>query len=486
MKRAPVFCAAFILVVVSLCGAARTFAQDVPQQEPQPPQQQQPQPKPAGRDYEPSLGDDPNSDVQSPDALRPDTAPLTGVIVPGVGTQEMRHSYWVPGFQYGNFIRSTTQLQPTVTDWNTTSFVAGNVSLLEAWNRAQLTINYSGGGTFSTDKFLGNSYYHQLGLIQAFNWRRWQLSFIDQFSYLPQSQFGFGAASTIATPGVGGSLGPSLPGLQTSYQPSQSIFAALGSRYSNSVTSQIVYEISPRGSVNFSGSYGILRFVESGNIDSNDSIFSGGYNYQLSKKDTIGLVYRYSDYRYEGQPQAIQDHVANIAYGRKITGRLALQLFGGPERTNFRLHTLGFTDRTSGSGGANLTYALSRTSFGVSYNHGVSGGSGVFTGSSSDTVQGSLSRQLSRVWHGNISFGYSRNSALTSGAAAAVAPTFNSYFAGAGVDRPLGRTANLSVGYTAYVQDLSEPGCTSATCTSYVQHQVSVSFQWHTRPLVLR
>jgi hypothetical protein len=487
MKRATVSCAAFILVMVSLCGAVRTLAQDAPQQEPQvtPPQQTPAQPKPAGRDYQP-FGDDVNSDVQSPDALRPDSAPLTGVIVPGVGTQEMRHSYWVPGFQYGNFIRSSTQNQPTVTDWNTTSFVAGNVSLLEAWSHSQLTINYSGGATFSTDKFLGNSYYHQLGLVQAFNWRRWQLSFIDQFSYLPQTQFGFGAASTIATPGVGGSLGASLPGLQMNYQPSQSIFAALGSRYSNSTTSEIVYNVSPRGSVTLSGSYGILRFVESGNIDSNDSIFSAGYDYKLSKKDTIGVLYRFSGFRYLGQPQAIEDHVAQIAYGRKITGRLALQLFAGPERTNFRLHTLGFTDRTSGAGGATLTYALSRTNFSVNYNHGVSGGSGVFTGSNTDIMQGSVSHQLSRLWHGNISFGYSRNSPLTNGTSAVVAPTFNSYFAGAGVDRPLGRTANLSVGYTAYVQDLSQPGCTPTTCTSYVQHQVSVSFQWHTRPLVLR
>jgi hypothetical protein len=165
----------------------------------------------------------------------------------------------MPGFQYGNFVRSGALNQLTSSGWNTTSYVAGNLSLLEAWNRSQLSVNYSGGGSFSTDKSQGNDYYHQLGLIQAFNWKRWQLSFIDQFSYLPQTQFGFGAGTNLVTPGVGGPLGPSLPGLQTNYQPNQSVFTSLGPRYSNSITTQVIYAVSPRGSVTLSGSYGILR-----------------------------------------------------------------------------------------------------------------------------------------------------------------------------------------------------------------------------------
>ena len=149
-------------------------------------------------------------------------------------------------------------------------------------------VNYSGGGTFSNDKTQGDGYFHQLKLAQVFSWRRWPWAFIDDFGYLPQSQFGFGAGSGLAVPGIGGSLGPSSPVLQPNHQPSQPILTAVGSRYSNSITTQIVYHVSPRGSITLAGSYGILRFVEAGNIDSNDSIFSVGYNYALSKKDTIG------------------------------------------------------------------------------------------------------------------------------------------------------------------------------------------------------
>jgi hypothetical protein len=477
MNRTPVFLAVSLLAAVSFCAAGLTFAQDAP-----PPDE----PKPAGRENLP-LGDE--QDASQPENnLTPDTTPLTGALVPGVGSLEMRHSYWVPGVQYGNLVRSNSVNQPTATgsDWNSTSFVSGNLSLLLNSSHSQFAANYSGGGTFSTDQSQGNGYYHQLAMAQSFKWRRLQLSFIDQFSYLPESQFGFGAGSALAIPGISGSLGPSVPGLQTSYQPGQSIFASLGPRYSNSITAEIAYALSRRGSVTLTGSYGILRFVDPGSIESNDSIFSVGYDYALSKKDTIGVLYRFAVYRFLGQPQAIQDHVGHFAYGRKITGRLALQLFAGPEYTTFRVHTAGFADRLSGSGGANLTYALAKTSFSVSYNHGVGGGSGAFTGSNTDTVQGELSRRLSRVWRGNISFGYARNSSLSSGSAAQPSTAFNSWFAGAGLERPIGRTANVLLGYTAYLQDVNQTGCLAGACAIDVQHQVSFSVQWHTRPLVLR
>jgi hypothetical protein len=398
----------------------------------------------------------------------------------------MRHSYWVPGIQYANQARSSALRQPTGSDWNSTSFVAGNLSLLARWSSSELVVNYSGGGTFSTDKTQGDGYFHQLKLAQVFSWRRWQWAFIDDFGYLPQSQFGFGAGSGLAVPGIGGSMGPSSPVLQPNYQPSQTIFTAVGSRYSNSITTQIVYLVSPRGSITLAGSYGILRFVEAGNIDSNDSIFSVGYNYALSKKDTIGVLYRFAAYRYLGDPQAIQDHTAQLAYGRKVTGRLALQMFAGPQLTAFRVHQAGFTNPISVAGGANLTYALPRTKLSVGYNHGVSGGSGVFTGSTADQIQGGVSRQLSRLWLSKISFGYARNTGLMSSTVISASPTLSSWFAGANLDRPLGRTARLSIGYTAYVQESNTASCSMGTCGSYVQHQVSASFQWHTRRLVLR
>jgi hypothetical protein len=480
MRHSSRFLSASIIAAVLLAGSTPTLAQGDASQ-----------PKPAAREF-PSpfqgYGDqDANNDQQSGASLNPDTRPLTGVQTLTIGSSELRHSYWTPGFQYGNFVRSSALNQANSSGWNSTSYVAGNLSLLEAWSRSQLSVNYSGGGNFSTDTSQGNDYYHQLGLVQAFNWQRWQVSFIDQFTYLPQSQFGFGAATNLATPGVGGPLGPSLPGLQTNYQPNQNILTSIGPRYSNSITTQVVYAVSPRGSVTLSGSYGILRFVQAGNIDTNDSIFSAGYNYALSQKNTIGVLYRFSGYRYIGGPQAIGDHVAQLAYGRKITGRLALQLFGGPEVTTFRVPFGSSTNKISGSGSGNLTYAFSRSSLSFTYYHGVSGGSGQFTGSNTDQLQSMLNQQLSRLWQGNVSFGFARNTGLGLSNPSQVSQTYDSWFIGGGLSRSLGRTANFNFAYTAYLQNSRLSVCAAGTCgTSYIQHQISLDFQWHTRPLVLR
>src|SRR5689334_6090248 len=294
----------------------------------------------------------------------------------------MRHSYWVPGFQYANLIPSSSFSNPGVTNWNSTSYLSGNVSLLDTWGHAQLSLNYSGGGSFSTDSTEGNNYLHQFGMTQSFDWRRWQLQFIDQFSYLPDTQFGFGGATNLSLPGVGGSLAPPVPGLQSNYVPNQSILSTTGPRYSNSFVTQLTYALSRRTSIVAAGSYGLLRFVDAGSINSDDVIGNLGLNYTLTKKDTLGVLYRFTGYQFGGDPQRINDHVVNIAYGRKVTGRLALQLFGGPDFTTFKIPIANTTQMLSASGGANLNYAMSRSSLSLAYNHGINNGSGVLVGSS--------------------------------------------------------------------------------------------------------
>ena len=448
-------------------------------------QEEETKPKPAARVSSPPIeaGDEENQ--QPLDTLQADQRPLTGLQTPTLGTPELRHSYWIPGIQYGNTIQNQALNLPTPSGWYSNNYVAGNLSLLEAWSHSKLSLNYTGGGVFSTDSTIGNGYFHELGAIQEFTWSRWQLQFIDQFSYLPESQFGFGGVANLNIPGISGSLGPPLPGLQSNYVPNQSIFTSAGSRYSNAGAAQVVYALSSRGSITISGSYGLLRFQQAGSIDTDDEIGSIGYNYAVTKHDTIGLVYRFSAFRYTGSPQAIGDHSFNIAYGRKITAKLALQLYGGPEVTNFRVPIGGETNRISGGGGGALNYGMKSGLITLSYDHSVGGGGGVFAGSRSDVLQASLSHQIGRVWSGNMQFGFSRNQSLISGSPNS--QDYSAWFAGAGLSRSLGHNASFTLGYTARIQTTNLPVLAAGTSdTTYLQHLISLNFQWHTRPLVLR
>ena len=462
---------ALVGAVCTAFSAGGAYAQDQ--------QEETGKPKPAA--HAPLIDPNEPDTTQDPNALMPDTAPLTGAQSPGLGAVEFRHSYWVPGVQ----VATTVQNAGNGGNWYDTTYLVGNLSLSEAWAHSHLALNYSGGGYFSTNN-QGNGTYQQLGFMQSFDWRRWQLQFFDEFAYLPTSQFGFGGLSGIGSPGIGGSLSPVPPLLGGVYLPNQTILAANGPRYSNSFAVQANFVVSPRASITLVGSYGLLRFTDPGNIDNDDVIGSIGYNYTLTKKDTVGVLYRFTAYHFTGLSQAIGDHTFNVAYGRKITGRLGLSLFAGPEIVTFRVPIGTVTQQTNVSAGASLTYGFERGSISLAYNHGTNGGSGVLVGATGDNVNANATRKITRVWDARANFGYGREHAFS--APGFPAPAYNSYYLGAGLDRPIGRNSLLSFGYTAYIVNANQAGCGIIACTArtYTQHQIAVGYQWHTRPFVIR
>jgi len=445
-------------------------------------------PKPAARDYAP-LPDlngqqDPNADRSSSD-LQPDNRPLTGIEAATLGTSRLRHSYWVPGLEYGNTIRSNSPNPAVNSGWNSSNYFAGNMTLLEAWGHSLLGVNYSGGGIVSRDGGSGNGQFHQLSMGYHLDLRRWQWVILEQFSYLPESGFGFGGTTALAIPGVAGTLGASLPGLQAGYVPNQSILSAAGPRYSNVSGAQLTYVLSARSVVTFGGSYGILRFINGGSLDSDNPIFSGGYGYQVTKNDTIGIQYRFGAFHYSRNPQAVGDQALQLAYGRKITGRVSLQLYAGPEYSSLRVPVSGQRSRTGGSGGATLLYGTRRGLLTVSYMRGVTGGSGVFAGADSNMVTANMGHSLTRVWQGSLDFGYARNGALLNNTGQP-STHYNSWYTGAGATSPFGRDINFSLGYRAQIEQANQAVCNGPGCgASYLQHSIWMSFQWHSRPLVV-
>jgi len=445
-------------------------------------------PKPAAREYPPLLNSNGNQDEsdQGAQTMQPDNWPVSGVQNTTLGTPVMRHSYWVPGIRYSNTTASSNANSAGSTQWNTTTFVSGDVSLLEAWSHSLLSANYSGGGFASTDATQGNGQYHQLSAAYEIIQRRWQALFVDQFSYLPQSSFGFGGTSGLSTPGISDSLAVPLPGLQNAYLPGQSFLGAVGGRYSNAFAAQLNFSVSRRGSITFAGVQGLLRFTQTGNISSDTEIFNVGYNYALTPKDSMGLVYRFSAYHYPGDPQALGDHAVLFVYGKKITGRLGLRLAGGPDITTFRVPILTSTQKVSGTASGSVIYGFRHGSATVNYTYEVSSGSGVFSGANSNLVGALWNRQLTRVWNASLNFQYARSGQIAS-AIGISTPSYDSWVIGTGLDRPLGRAANLSLGYQAQIQGGTAALCQGSNCaTNYTSHQIFLSFQWHTRPLVLR
>jgi hypothetical protein len=524
----------FLLSFCFLLGTCRLLAQQQPQQpEPFPPPDTQQQPPDQNPDQN-------NPDQNNPDQdnnnnypfsgppkpagealpyfdfgvfggganLRPDYTPLTSMLNAGLGFPEVKHSYWVPGISYGSTVQSNLFGSPNGNSgWYNTNYVTGDLSLLEAWSRSQLALNYSGGGSFSANDIEGgNSAFQQLSFAQSILLNRWIFQIVDQFSQLPESAFGFGIGTMIGVPGVSGSLAPIVPGVGNAYNPNQSIFSSYGPRISNVTVAEATYQLTHRSSITASGSYGLLHFTQSGNIDTNSVFGSLGYNYKLTKKDSIGVFYQISTFHFPGNPEAYGTQTISAAYARKITGRLALSLYGGPQFTSMRITTTGSTKLTNGYASASLNYSLHNGGLSAHYVHGISGGSGVFTGSVLDLAGASYSRRLTRVWQGSIHFGYAHNSTIGGSVTTTIpgsgnappTPTttyvpsgnysYNNFYAGVGVGRPIGRSVSLFISYSANFEN-NHPGCsttgTTTTCPPSATTSgqfVNLNIRWHPRP----
>ena len=443
-------------------------------------------PKPAARGV-PAL-EDPNATDSNDQATnwRPDNGPATGLQDATLGSPELGHSYWVPGFIYGSTIQSRPTGAVANSGWYADNYVGGQLSLLASGSTSQLALNYSGGGYFTTDSFQQNGWFQQLSVGQQIVRGHWQIQWFDYFSYIPESQFGYAAGTGLALPGVSGTLGPSIPGLGMSIVPNQSIYSAVGPRYSNAFAPQVTYLLSRRASLTVGGSYGLLRFTEPGNVDNEMVLGSVGFNYALNPHDTVGILYRFAGFHYDGEPQALGTQTISFVYNKKVAQKIAWSIYGGPQITSFRVPVNNQTRNIGVSAGTSLTYALQHGSLLAGYFHGVTAGSGILLGSITDQATFSVSRQFGRVWNATVNFGYSRNAALTSVPGVTSASTYNDLFGGASIGRPFGRNVQLIGSYEATHQTSDAPICSGTTCSSsYTQNVIVVTFQFQTRPFVL-
>jgi hypothetical protein len=492
-----------LLCMVAL-GAPAVHAQQQSQDQGQQPAPDQTQPQPAPDQGQaqssapipayrsPLAGAANNQDEETTD-ITPDTNPLTGVRNLSLGILTTR-SYWQPHVD----IFSTIDSNPLENagggvNWSTSTSFSGGVDLHQHSGESDLTLSYLGGGTFSSDSSVGNGVVQGLDVTEKLSFRRWIVSFIDQLYYLPQSASGFNGLGPVSLPGTGG--------LGSGFTPGQTLLTGQGQSLGNSFYTEADALLTPRSSLTFVGGYSLLHYFDSGLLNYGMESFRGGYNYQIDRKNTIGLDYTFSEYNYSNVDQSIVSHIAQVSYGRRVTGRLALQIAGGPEVALFHMpiSTGSGSSGTSGTGStpvgstshvywtlnANAQYALARTAFALAYSHGVGGGSGALAGALADTVSGSVTRQMSRTFSSGVTGGYSRNQGVTVTASTPLNQTYDYWYGGANLSYPIGRSLGLTLAYQLQYQNSNQPFCTGPTCgTSVIRHMISLGIGWHQRPLL--
>jgi hypothetical protein len=419
-----------------------------------------------------------NDRITSPSGteVQADTRPLTGAQPLTLGSA-LERSYFLPSLNLFQVMSTNGGGSSGQSDIEGEATVTGNVALEKLWSRSRFSMNYTGGGLLSEGGSGNSSFYQSFGVSQSFSFRRSSLSFFDVGSYVPESPFGFF--------GLTGVTGYQQPILNGSLLPNQSILAGQAAQWSNSLTGQMSYALSPRASLTGVAGVGLLRSSDPQFLNSTQGNFSFGFNYLVRPKDTLGVSYSSSLIGFGGSANGdtVITHSVQAAYGRRITGRLALQVSGGPQ-------IISSSDtRTSWTSQAGLTYGLRGGSVGVSYGHYVTGGSGVLAGASTDNLGVFLSRQLSRKIAGSVSAAYGRNASLSVPSvptAQSVFSVFNTEYLAASLSRPLGRELGMYLNYNLQHQSSTGISCGFLSCgDSITRHVVGLGINWHTRPLPL-
>jgi len=422
----------------------------------------------------------------------PDTRSLSGAELFTLGQMGERRSYLLASVDFFQSADSNSDIAGNQTNFDAVSTFSGHIVLQRLWSRYQLALDYTGGGSVYNNRSGLNTPSHQFGLTQSIAWRRWSLKLSDYFGYLPESAFGFGGFNS----GLGGpnptavNINPvsNAVNLNPILTPNQTIFTSRASRLSNTAVGEVGYEISRRSSITATGSYGILHFSSGTLINSNNAIFQTGYNYELTKRDTLALTYGFSRYWFGGTTRTINDHAVLVGYGRRLTGRLALQLSAGPEVYKVSDPVGGSGRRASWTTSSALRYRFRRSELEASYATYLAGGAGVLAGSRSHQVQATMARQLSRMWSGSLNLGFAHNTALPQDATQTGRLAFNTWYSGANLSRPLGRHTSLFLDYFFQRQvgnNASNAPCISGgICgTNLVRHHFGLGFNWHLRPI---
>src|ERR1700728_463531 len=419
--------------------------------------------------------------------LAPDNRPLTGIQDLSLGVPLDRHSYWQPHAEV-DFTGDSEPPESASGGWTTWTTVVGGFDLHRYSGQSELTFEYLGGGVFSNDGSAGNGVLQDANFDAQFSFRRWTLTLIDELRYTPELTFG-----NVGFGGIQTSIG--VP-ISPPFGADETILNAFGQRLTNATGAQASVALSRKSSLTFSGGYSELYFFDQDLLNSTGIYALAGYSHQLGRTDSIGVSYVYNGIRYSNFAQSIDSHSALLSYGRRITGRLAFQIAAGPEYAHFEA---GLSCGTAGGSGSpcgsssqlfwslntGVNYQLEKTGFFATYSHGVVGGSGILAGAIGDSLLGTVSRQISRTFNGDLEFGYSRNKGLAVPLAnvSVLNGTFDYWTAGAHLTHPWGRTLQLFLGYQFQYQNSDEPFCVGAECGgSFTRNLISIGLGWRARP----
>ncbi len=417
----------------------------------------------------------------------PDTHALSGAETFDVGSLGGRRNIFDVALflneigSIGTYVGSSQPQSGAVTTFG------GTLNFSRSWSRYQLKAFYNGSDLvgYSPSSSPYQTWNQAVAIEEDMNWNRWVVRLRDDFSASPQAAFGGQGAGG---PGLLGQMSPaagvSLGGVNSGFGSSGTILTGQATRLGNTALGEADYAVSRRSLITFSGSYDLMHFTGPGYIDSRSTNAQVGYDYLIDAKSTIAFIAGYRRIVFTASNQVTENDQFQAAYGRKIAGRLAFQIAGGPTRVRLYNFIPQVAPQWTWNLNSGITYELRRTGYSLSYAHDVTAGSGVLLGARSDTFTTSVHRRLTRFWTLTANAGYARNVSLA--AAGATASKFNNWYFGANIGRQIGHHSTIGFNYGVQRQSANANACPVANCGNTALGQTfGVTLTWHPRPIAI-
>jgi hypothetical protein len=204
----------------------------------------------------------------------------------------------------------------------------------------------------------------------------------------------------------------------------------------------------------------------------------------------MGLLYRFTAFRFSNLFQPMDGHLLQLAFGRQVAGRLALQLSAGPELGLFRslqgpgsaFPTVTLSRKVYWTLDSALTYQIRRTVLKLGYDHGLTDGAGFLAGAITDQGSGSIDGPLSRTLAGKVVVGYARNQGLIVTRQQPSNEIYRDWFTEVTVSQAWSRRLSIFLSYQVQRQ-ASNFACAGFACgNGFTRHLISLGMTGRAQP----
>jgi len=430
---------------------------------------------------------------QTAPILNPDNPPVSSLDEAGLEMRSASRSFVSYGLSVSESADTNAGNNLDSQTLSSVTHLLGALDFQRFYAKTDLFGEYVGGGAFYSNARRDLSQLHALGIMGVTRWRTGRLTLRDSFSYLPEGSFSVGAFG--GNPGLGIASGGGASGLAGGGLPGSHFFGngqfgavGLTPRLTNSAFADVVQSLTPRSAFTVAGGFSNAHFFDNTEalINSDKVMVQAGYSYMLGRRDQLGAVYGFQQFRF---PQdvggQIDAQIVNFRWSHTVSGRMTLIGGIGPQRLVIQDPFLGTVTRWSANGRAVVRYRFTRTSIAAAYEKYTSEGSGFFGGANTQTVRLGVTRPLARTFEVYFDFGYSHNTRLQSkGDGGVPGSSFDHGFARVLLRKHLGREYSAFAAYRFNDLHFDSPVClTGSPCgRNSERHMATIGVEWHPRP----